>query len=497
MNYSIIKRTLGWLLIFEAVFMLVPTLTAVVYSEWDTLWGILASIGACLLVGVLFLIGKTDNVSVYAKEGMVIVASSWVILSLFGALPFWLTREIPSYIDALFEAVSGFTTTGATIFVGGSTADGYLDLPKSLLMWRSFTHWVGGMGVLVFIMAFLPLSGARNMHIMKAESPGPIVGKLVPKVRTTAKILYAIYFGLTVLEFIFLVCGKMPAFDALNTAFATAGTGGFSIKVDGFAGYSPYLQWVVTIFMLLFSINFNSYFLILCKKVKDAFNLEVRTFLGIVTAAIVMITINVYVTACAAYEYTFSEALRHSAFSVASVISTTGFVTENFDLWPTFSRTILVMIMFIGACAGSTGGGIKVSRVIVLYKGAKHEMKRVLHPKQIKKISMDGHIVEHEVVRNTTAYLVTFIILFVVSLLVVSLDSAVLGASNNAIVTNFTAVAATINNIGPGLDAVGPVGNFAFYSWWSKLVFIFDMLAGRLELFPMLVLFSPTTWRKN
>jgi len=290
--------------------------------------------------------------------------------------------------------------------------------------------------------------------------------------------------------------GKMPVFDALNTAFATAGTGGFSIKTDGFAGYSPYLQWVVIVFMLLFSINFNSYFLILCKKVKDAFNLEVRVFLGIVLTAIVIITINVYTTACELYSYTVGEAVRHTAFSVASVISTTGFATENFDLWPAFSKTVLVMIMFVGACAGSTGGGIKVSRIVVLYKGATHEMKRVLHPKQVKKISMDGHIVENEVVRNTNAYLVAFIMLFVVSLLLVSLDPAVAAVSNNAIVTNFTAVAATINNIGPGLDAVGPVGSFAFYSPLSKLVLIFDMLAGRLELFPMLVLLAPSTWRK-
>ncbi len=477
--------------------MLVPALTAVVYSEWNTLQAILASMGVCLLVGLTCLIGRVKNNAIYAKEGMVIVAGSWIVLSLFGALPFWFSREIPSYIDALFEAASGFTTTGATIFVGGGTSEGYLALSKSLLMWRSFTHWVGGMGVLVFIMAFLPLSGARNMHIMKAESPGPIVGKLVPRVRTTAKILYAIYFGLTALEFIFLLCGKMPLFDALNTAFATAGTGGFTIKTDGFAGYSPYVQWVVTVFMLLFSINFNSYFLILCKKVKDAFNLEVRVFLCIVLAAVTVITVNVYVTASTLYQYTFAEALRHSAFSVASVISTTGFATENFDLWPAFSKTILVMIMFVGACAGSTGGGMKVSRIVVLYKGATHEMKRAMHPKQVKKISMDGHIVEHEVVRNTNAYLVAFIIIFVVSLLVVSLDPAVAAASNNALVTNFTAVVATINNIGPGLDAVGPIGSFAFYSPLSKLVFIFDMLAGRLELFPMLVLLAPSTWRKG
>lgn len=496
MNFSIIKRTLGWLLVFEAIFLLVPTVTAVVYKEWDTLGAILASIGACLLVGAVCLIGKVKSDAIYAKEGMVIVASSWIVLSLFGALPFWLSREIPSYIDALFEAVSGFSTTGATIFVGGGTADGYLAMSKSLLMWRSFTHWVGGMGVLVFIMAFLPLSGARNMHIMKAESPGPIVGKLVPKVRTTAKILYAIYFALTVLEFVFLLCGKMPLFDALNTAFATAGTGGFAIRTDGFAGYSPYVQWVVTVFMLLFSINFNAYFLILCGKVKDAFNLEVRVFIYVVFAAIALITFNVYTTACELYSYTFGEALRHSAFSVASVISTTGFATANFDLWPSFAKCILVLAMFIGACAGSTGGGIKVSRVVVLYKGATHEMKRALHPKQVKKISMDGRVVEHEVVRNTNAFIIIYILLFTVSMLLVTLDPATAQVSENALVTNFTATLATLNNIGPGLDAVGPIGSFAFYHPLSKLVFIFNMLAGRLELFPMLILFHPATWKK-
>ena len=476
--------------------MLVPTATAIVYEEWSALYAILASIGACLLVGMLFLITKPKSDALYAKEGMVIVASSWIVLSLFGALPFWFSREIPSYINALFESASGFTTTGATILTGEGGADGYLAMSKSLLMWRSFTHWVGGMGVLVFIMAFLPLSGARNMHIMKAESPGPIVGKLVPKVRTTAKILYLIYFFLTALEFVFLLGGQMPVFDALNTAFATAGTGGFAVKVDGFAGYSPYLQWVVTVFMLLFSINFNAYFLILCGKIKDAFNLEVRAFIGIVVVAITAITLNVYMTASALYEYTFSEALRHSAFSLASVISTTGFATANFDLWPSFSKCVLVLAMLIGACAGSTGGGIKVSRVVVLYKGATHEMRRALHPKQVKKISMDGRIVEHEVVRNTNAFIMIYLLLFIVSMLLLSLDPAVAQASSNPLVTNFTAVIATLNNIGPGLDAVGPAGNFAFYSVFSKIVFIFNMLAGRLELFPMLILLHPATWKK-
>ncbi len=497
MNFAIIRRTLGWLLLFEAVFLLVPTVTALVYTEWDTLWAILISMGACAVVGGLCLIGKPKSNDIFAKEGMLTVALSWIVLSLFGALPFFISGEIPNYIDALFETVSGFTTTGATIMPSGEAVEA---LPKSLLMWRSFTHWVGGMGVLVFMMAILPLSGARNMHMMRAESPGPSVSKLVPKVRTTALILYGIYAAMTLLEFIFLIF-DMPLFDAINTAFATAGTGGFAIKADGFAGYSPYVQWVVAAFMFLFSINFNCYFLLLCKRVKDAFSLEVKTFVCIVVAAVVLITINLCTTATEAYGLTFGEALRHSAFTVSSLISTTGFSTENFDLWPAFSKTVLVLVMFIGACAGSTGGGIKVSRIIVLCKGAKHEVSRALHPKQVKKISMDGHIVEHEVVRNTNAYIIAYILIFVLSLLLVSLDNAGVTmvantAEHNAIVTNFTAVTATLNNIGPGLGAVGPVGSFAFYSGFSKIIFIFDMLAGRLEIFPMLLLFLPTTWKR-
>ena len=492
MNFSIIKRILGWLLFFEAIFLFVPLLTALAYSEWDTLWAILASMGICVAVGIIFLIGKPKSNAIYAKEGMVIVASSWIALSIFGALPFVISGEIPNFIDALFETVSGFTTTGATILESGERIAA---LPKSLLMWRSFTHWIGGMGVLVFMMAFLPLSGGRNMHIMKAESPGPTVGKLVPKVRTTALILYAIYAGLTAIQFILLLF-EMPVFDAINTAFATAGTGGFFFDNGSFENYSAYVQWVVTVFMFLFSINFNAYFLILCKKLKDAFNLEVRVFIGIVLAAIVMIVLNLTFTTTQMQHYTLEESIRYSAFSVASVISTTGFTTADFNLWPAFSKCILVLIMFVGACAGSTGGGIKVSRMVVLYKGATHEMKRALHPKQVKKISMDGHLVEHEVVRNTNSYIIVYIFIFITSLLLVSLDPAILTTGHDPLVSNFTAVTATINNIGPGLAAVGPAGNFAFYSWWSKIIFMFNMLAGRLELFPMLLLFMPATWRK-
>ncbi|MBQ9728002.1 MAG: TrkH family potassium uptake protein [Clostridia bacterium] len=481
MNFQIIKRTLGFLMLFEAIFFLVPTLTAAIYWEKE-FFDFLIAIGICLAVAGLCLFRKPKNTNIYAKEGFVIVALSWIALSLVGAVPFVTSGVIPSYVDALFETISGFTTTGSSVI----PSEQLESLPKSILMWRSFTHWVGGMGVLVLIMAFLPLSGARNMHLMKAESPGPQVSKLVPKVRSTAKVLYLIYAAMTVLMFVLLVF-DMPVFDALNTAFATAGTGGFAIKSDSMAGYSAYSQIVTTVFMVLFSINFNSYFLILLGKIKEAFNLEVRVFLGIVFAAIAAIALNVLLTD--GYGYSVGEAILHSSFSVASIISTTGFATENFDLWPAFSKTILVLLMFIGACAGSTGGGIKVSRTIILYKGATHEMKRVLHSKQVKKITVDGRIVEHEVVRNVNAYIIAYILIFVASLLLISFDC-------QDLTTGFTAVATTLNNVGPGLGAVGPAGNFAFFSDFSTLVLSFNMLAGRLELFPILLLFAPSTWRK-
>lgn len=483
MNFRVIKRTLGFLLIFEAVFFLVPLLTALVYREQEGVDFLICML-ICLALGWLLTLGKVKNQAMYAKEGFVIVALSWIVMSLFGALPFWISGAIPSYIDALFETVSGFTTTGASILYGNEIEG----MPKCLLMWRSFTHWVGGMGVLVFIIAFLPLSGGRNINIMRAESPGPEVGKLVPKVRQTAGILYLIYASLTVIMFIMLVF-DMPLFDALTTAFATAGTGGFGIKADGFASYSTYSQIVVTVFMLVFSVNFTSYFLLLCGKVKDALNLEVRVFFYIVVTAIVLITLNLCFTDMTAQNYTTGEAIKHSAFSVASVISTTGFATADFNLWPAFSKTVLVTLMFIGACAGSTGGGMKVSRMIILGKGVTNEMKRMLHPKQVKKITMDGKVVEHEVVRGVNSYVFAYVLIYLVSMLIIALDS-------QDLVTNFTSVVATINNIGPGLGAVGPSGNFAEFSVLSKLTFIFDMLVGRLEVFPMLLLFAPTTWKK-
>ncbi len=487
MNYAIIKRMVGWLLLFEAMFLLLPLITAAIYWERE-FFSFLITIGICLSVGGVCLIGKPKKTSIYAREGFVIVALCWIALSLFGALPFCISGAIPSYVDALFETISGFTTTGASI-LSGEEIEG---LSKSLLLWRSFTHWVGGMGVLVFIIAFLPLSGARNMHLMQAESPGPTVSKLVPKVRRTALILYVIYTILTLVQFVFLICGRMPLFDAITTAFATAGTGGFSIKADGFAGYSSYIQIVTTVFMLLFSVNFTSYYLLCRGKVKDAFNAEVKAFFIIVFAAISLITLNLCLTDTlndAGTPFKFGSALKHAAFSVSSVISTTGFATENFDIWPTFSKVILVVLMFVGACAGSTGGGMKVSRHLILAKGGMHEIKRLINPRQIKKISIDGRLVDHETVRSVNAYLVAFIMIFVASFLLVSLDGF-------SFETGFTAVAATLNNIGPGLGAVGPAGNFGDFSVLSKFVFMFDMLAGRLEIFPMLVLFSPSTWRK-
>ena len=486
MNFSIIRKTLGALLVFEAIFLLVPSVTALCYQEWTELLIFLGCAAGCLVLGGLSAWRKPKDPHMYAKEGFVIVALAWITMSLFGCLPLFLTGSA-SFIDALFETVSGFTTTGASIFTG-EQLDG---MAKSLLLWRSFTHWVGGMGVLVFIIAFLPLSGAQNMHMMKAESPGPVVSKLVPKVRQTAFILYAIYAAMTVAEFMALLVGGMPLFDALATAFATAGTGGFAVSSKGM-DYAPHIQMIVAVFMLLFSVNFNSYYLLLRRKPKEAFTSEVRTFFIIVFAAIALITLNVYFAG--GMEYTFGETLRHAFFTVSSIISTTGFATADFSAWPLFSSMILVGIMFIGACAGSTGGGMKVSRWMILSKGGMHEVGRLIHPKQVKKIVMDGKMVEHETVRSVNAYLVAYILVFVLSFLVICMDPIM---QSGDMTTAFTSIVATINNIGPGVgNVVGPMGNFSGFTVLSKLVYIFDMIAGRLEIFPMLVLFAPATWRK-
>lgn len=458
--------------------MLVPTVTALIYREREVGY-FLATILLCALIGGICVWRKPKSTVLYARDGFVIVSLSWIVLSLFGALPFFLSGSIPNFVDALFETVSGFTTTGASILSEVEV------LPKCMLMWRSFTHWVGGMGVLVFIIAFVNLSGGQNMHIMKAESPGPSVSKLVPRVKTTAMILYTIYLGLTFLQFILLLCGGMNAFEALTTAFGTAGTGGFGVRSDSMAGYSPYIQIVVTVFMLLFSINFSCYYLLFLGRLKEAFNAEFRHFVYIVGAVILVITLNVR-----GLFDTLGDALRHVAFTVASLISTTGFATENFDAWPELSRTLLVLIMFIGACAGSTGGGLKVSRLMILIRGAANGLGNLVRPNRVRRVNIDGRPIAPEIIRTTNMYFVCYALLFTLSVVLISFD-------NHDLVTNFTAVAATINNIGPGLGKVGPTGNYLFFSIPSKLVLIFDMLAGRLELFPMLVLFVPATWKKS
>ena len=479
MNYKMIKYTLGLLMMFEAAFFLLPMITAICYGEWSTLLAFLISAAICLGLGGLSVMKKPEKTTIYAREGFVIVSLSWIILSIFGCLPFLFAGCTTNIIDALFETASGFTTTGASIFPEVEV------LPKAILIWRSFTHWIGGMGVLVFIMAFLPLGGGQNMHIMRAESPGPEVSKLVPKVKHTALILYSIYLALTVIQLIAMLISGMNFFESLNTAMATAGTGGFGFRNDSFGSFSAAQQIIVTIFMLIFSINFNSYYLVLRCKFRDALNVEVRAFILIVITAIAIITANIYQS----YD-SIGEAMRHAAFSVASLISTTGFSTENFDLWPSLSKTVLVLIMFIGACAGSTGGGMKVSRILIAFKGYVREIFTLIHPKQVKKITLDGRTVDREVVRSVNAYISCYILVFTASLLLITLD-------NHDMVTNFTAVAATINNIGPGLSEVGPASNFAGFSGFSKIVLTFNMIAGRLELFPMLVLFSPATWKKN
>ena len=478
MNLKMIKYTLGWLLVFEAAFFVVPMLTALVYLEPAGL-GFLWSSLITITLGGLLVLKKPEKTTIYAKEGFVIVALSWIVMSIFGALPFMFTGVTDSFVNALFETASGFTTTGSSIF--GTVAD----LPKCILMWRSFTHWVGGMGVLVFIMAFLPLGGGQNMHIMRAESPGPEVSKLVPRVKHTALILYSIYLALTVLQIIILLISGMSAFDAINTAFATAGTGGFGVRNDSLASFSAAQQIIVTVFMLVFSINFNSYYLVLRLKFREAFNYEVKVFLAVVAGAIAIITLTIY------QSYgSFGEALRHAAFSLSSIISTTGFATENFDLWPSLAKTVLVLVMFVGACAGSTGGGIKVSRLVILFKGFAREVNTLVHPKQVKKITIDKRPVDSEVARSVNSYIACYILIFAVSLLLITIDG-------HDLVTNFTAVAATINNVGPGLAGVGPTSNFADFSAFSKLVLTFNMIAGRLELFPMLILFSPAAWKKS
>ena len=492
-----IKYTLGLLLMFEAAFFILPMLTAVCYGEWSTLLAFLASAVICLVLGGLCKLKKPEKTTIYAREGFVIVSLSWIVLSVFGALPFIFAGCTTSFIDALFEAASGFSTTGASIFTEVEC------LPKAILMWRSFTHWIGGMGVLVFIMAIFPLSGAQNMHIMRAESPGPTVSKLVPRVKKTASILYLIYIAMTVMMFLFLVFDPtITVFEAINTALATAGTGGFGFRNDSMFSFSSYVQVIITIFMLMFSINFNSYYLILKGKLKDAFNSEVKLFLTIFVVATTIITLDVYLNNVLVapngeiMERSIGSTLKHSAFSVATVISTSGFGTVDFAQWKALSHFILITLMFTGACAGSTAGGFKLSRIIILFKSMLREFGNLIHPNQVKKITIDDKPLDNEAVRSVMTYLATYVFIFFGSLLLLSIDQSIFNPSNNTFMTNFTAVTACFNNIGPGLEAVGPTQNFAHFSPISKLILSFDMLAGRLELFPMLILFTPSTWKK-
>ena len=477
MNKQMIRYILGQVLRIEGILMLLPCVVAVIYREKEG-YVILGVAALCFFLGTAATIRKPESQVFYLKEGCVATALSWIVMSVFGCLPFYLTGAIPSFVDAMFETISGFTTTGSSILTDVEA------LAMSLNFWRCFTHWIGGMGVLVFLLAVIPLSGGSHINLMRAESPGPSVGKLVPKIRYTARILYIIYVGMTLVQIVLLLIGHMPLYDALTITFGTAGTGGFAIKSDSISSYSPYLQWVITIFMILFGVNFNAYYLILFRKFKKAAAIEeVRYYFLVILAATAFITWSLCRSAMG-----FADALRHAAFQVGSIITTTGFATTDFNLWSGSCKTVLVLLMFIGACAGSTGGGIKVSRFVLLIKTVKKELNSYIHPKSIKKIKVDGKPVEHEVVRSTNVYFITFMILFVLSVFLVSLEG-------KDLVTTFTAVATTINNVGPGLEQVGPMANFAHLTNLSKIVLSFDMLAGRLELFPLLILFHPSLWK--
>ncbi len=478
MNFRMIVHIIGHIIKIEGLLFLVPVITALVYNE-ATQGRVYGVIGAALFVfGFLITRKKPKNTILYLKEGCVTTALSWIVLSVFGAIPLLLTGEILSFTDAVFEIVSGFTTTGSSILTDVEA------LSHASLMWRSFTHWVGGMGILIFLLAVIPLTGGSNVNLMKAESPGPQVDKSLPQVKTTALLLYVIYSVLTALEFIILLITKLPVFDAICMTFGTAGTGGFGVLSDSCASYPIASQWVIAIFMILFGINFNVYVMLVFRRFKKAFiSEEVWTYLGFIVVAVVIITINILDKTAG-----FIDALTKSTFSVASTITTTGYANTDFNTWPTIAKVILVFLMFSGACAGSTAGGIKVSRIIIAFKVFRREVSSFLHPREVKTIRMDDQVVSDKTVRSVTIYFITYAVIFAFSLFWISFDG-------HDLVTSFTAIVATFNNIGPGLEMVGPTGNFAFFSIPCKWVLIFDMLAGRLEIFPMLMLFHPSNWR--
>ena len=479
MNYGSIRYIIGWILKVEAALMTLPMIVSVVYRERTGLYFVMAAL-LCLGAGVILSLKKPEKTTYYAKEGYISVALGWIVMSIMGCLPFVFSGEIPFFFDALFEIISGFTTTGASILTDVEA------LSKCMLFWRSFSHWVGGMGVLVFILAILPLAGGEhNLQLMKAESPGPSVSKLVPRLRETAMMLYKIYLGMTVLMIVILAVSGMPLFDTLCLTFGTAGTGGFGVLNSSAAGYTTFQQAVITVFMMLFGVNFSFYFLLLYKKAKDAFSMEeVRWYFVIYFGAVLLITVNLAGQAGSVLEH-----FHHAAFQAASIMTTTGFSTVDFNLWPQLSKAVLLLLMFIGACAGSTGGGMKVSRIVVYMKSIKREMAALIHPRSVKVMKLEGKAVDSAMLRSIFSFLSAYLVIFVVSLLIVTLDGFDLE-------TNFSAVAATFNNIGPGLGGVGPTSNFAGYSVLSKLVLLLDMLIGRLEIFPILLLFAPNTWKK-
>lgn len=477
MNKSIVLHFIGWILVVEAILMSSSLIVALIYKE-SSGYAFLITIGLCVLIGIPLILVKPKSTRFFAKEGFVTVALGWIVLSLFGALPFYISQEIPHYYDAVFEIVSGLTTTGSSILSDVEA------LSYCMLFWRSLSHWIGGMGVLVFVLAILPMAGGNSIHVMRAESPGHSVEKMVPRIRSSSKKLYTIYFAMTIIMIIILLIGKMPLFDALILTFGSAGTGGFSIKNSGLADYSYFQQTVITIGMFLFGVNFNFYYVLLLGKIRSAFKMEeVRWYFIIYSSAIVLISLNV-----GGFKG-FFPAIHHSAFQVSSIMTTTGYATVNFNYWPAFSKAILVILMFIGACGGSTGGGIKVSRVVILFKTIGKELSYLIHRRSVKVLKFDDKKIEHETMRSINIYLVSYLFIFTSSVLIVSLD-------NLDLTSTFTAVAATFNNIGPGLEVVGPYGNFGGFSILSKIVMIFDMLFGRLEIFPMLLLFAPNTWRK-
>ena len=480
MNKRAIVYVLGAVLLIGAALMLPPLLVALIYHEvsgWYFLWVML---GAAVLGALALRLGGGKRAVMYAKEGLIAVALSWIVLSLVGALPFTLSGQIPFYLDAVFEMISGFTTTGSSILPAVE------ELDKCMLFWRSFSHWIGGMGILVFMMAILRLEGGQGIHLLRAESPGPAVAKMVPRMADSSKILYTIYLALTVIQILFYLAGGMPVFDALCNTFGTAGTGGLAIKRDSFLSYSYYAQTVTTVFMALFGVNFSIYFFLLRRKFDLVWkNTELRWYLGLIFGAIAVITVNTL-----SYYPRVYDAFHHAAFTVSSIITTTGYGTVDFNLWPELSRVILVFLMIIGACAGSTGGGLKVSRLIILFRAARAEIHRLLHPHTVKVMQMDGKPISRESIRSVSTYLILYVFLVMASVLLVSLD-------NFDGSTTLTAVLATFNNIGPGLGLVGPTGSFAAFSPLSKIVLCLDMLFGRLELYPMLVLFCPSTWKRK